>query len=67
MRRRRSEAIDQLIFAVLAGQRLEAALEARCPVPRLAYKLAAEAGWRRARVDLDARPAWKPEDRSSEG
>ncbi len=67
MRRRRSEAIDQLIFAVLAGQRLEAALEARCPVPRLAYKLAAETGWRRARVDLDARPAWKPEDRSSEG
>lgn len=67
MRQSRSEAIDQLVFAALAGQRLDAALEARCPVPRLAYKLAAETGWRKARVDLDARPAWQPESTSSEG
>ncbi len=67
MRRPRSEAIDQLIFAVLAGQSLDSALEARCPMPRLAYKLVAEAGWRKAHVNLNAQPAWPSESPSPRG
>ena len=46
MRRSVSEAIDRLIMAVLAGTDA-GAIEARPPVPRFAYKLAAEARWRR--------------------
>ena len=60
MRRGVSEAVDQLVTALLAGADA-GAIEARPPVPRFAYKLAAAAQWRRlARehgADLDARPA----------
>lgn len=60
LRRSVSEAIDRLIMALLAGTDA-GFIEARPPVPRFAYKLAAEAQWRRlARergANLDARPA----------
>ena len=60
MRRGVSEAIDQLIMALLAGANA-GAIEVRPPVPRFAYRLAAEAQWRRLAhehgADLDARPA----------
>lgn len=46
LRRRVSEAVDQLALALLAGRPL-GVVEARCTLPRLAYALAAEAWWRR--------------------
>lgn len=60
MRRWVSEAVDQLIMAVLAGTGA-GVIEARPPLPRAAYRLAAEAQWRRlartAGASLDARPS----------
>lgn len=57
MRRSVSEAVDRLIMAVLGGTGA-GVIEARPPIPRFAYRLAAEAQWRRlARergADLDA-------------
>lgn len=59
LRRPVSEAVDQLALALLAGRPL-GVVEARCALPRPAYLLAAEAGWRRAAresgVSLDEAP-----------
>lgn len=59
MRRGVSESIDRLVLALLAGKDA-GVIEARPPVPRWAYRLAAQAQWRRlareSGADLDARP-----------
>lgn len=63
LRRPVSEAIDQLALALLAGRPL-GVVEARCALPRSAYLLAAEAGWRKAAresgVCLDEAPTALP-------
>ena len=45
MRRHLSETTDKLILAVRCGTDA-GTIESRCPIPRFAYKLAAEAQWR---------------------
>lgn len=47
LRRRVSEAVDQLAIALLCGSSL-GVVEARCPLPRRAYALAANHQWKRA-------------------
>lgn len=59
MRRSVSEGVDRLVTAVLAGTSA-GVVEARPAIPRWAYRLAAQAQWRRlareSGADLDARP-----------
>lgn len=47
LRRRVSEAVDQLALALLSGRPL-GVVQARCALPRLAYALGAEVRWRGA-------------------
>lgn len=53
LRRRVSEAVDQLAIALLCGTPL-GVVEARCPLPRRAYMLAADREWRRAAREAGA-------------